>query len=150
MHTLLPPGETADHPITRSQQHVIWSLGQVFPDYFHNPASGIEAGTAEDRMFYKRDEIKYHGTRNRGVTTANFYGKHEKIGELLSQFFLSDRTFDGGDDVCSNQFATGCQDDRCDYSARWTVGAGMIRFTLKARTTGWVAVGFSDDRLMVI
>ena len=25
----------------------------------------------------------------------------------------------------------------------------MIRFTLKARTTGWVAVGFSDDRLMV-
>ena len=75
--------DVADHPITRSQQQVIWSLGQVFPDYFHRPGSGIEAGTAEDKMFYKRDEIKYHGTRNRGATTANFYGEQKRNEEII-------------------------------------------------------------------
>ena len=54
---------------------VIWSMGQIYPDYNHNPGSGIEARTAMNRMFYKPDEIKYHGSVNRGATTLNFFGK---------------------------------------------------------------------------
>ena len=68
----------ADHDITNTLMHVIWSLGQVFPDYNHNPASGIEARTAMNRMFYKPDEIKYHGSVNRGATTLNFFGKKKE------------------------------------------------------------------------
>lgn len=67
----------ADHGITRSQMHFIWSMGQVFPDYFHRPSSGVEVGTADNQRFYMPDEIKYHGTRNRGATTLNFYGAWE-------------------------------------------------------------------------
>ena len=52
-------------------------MGQVFPNYNHNPNSGIEARTAMDTMFYKPDEIKYHGSVNRGATTLNFFGKRE-------------------------------------------------------------------------
>ena len=54
---------------------MIWAFGQVFPDYFHRPWSGIEAGTAQNARFYSEDELKYHGTRNRGATSINFFGK---------------------------------------------------------------------------
>ena len=60
---------------------VIWSMGQVFPNYNHNPNSGIEARTAMNTMFYKPDEIKYHGSVNRGATTVNFFGKRERERE---------------------------------------------------------------------
>lgn len=53
---------------------LIWSFGQVYPDYFHWPGSGIEAGSAQNGRFYMPDELKYHGTRNRGATTVNFFG----------------------------------------------------------------------------
>ena len=68
-------GDTADHSITNRLMSVIWSFGQVYPDYFHNPGSGIEAGTAQNNRFYQPDEIKYHGGRNRGATSLNFFGK---------------------------------------------------------------------------
>ena len=72
-------GDIADHAIDRELLHVIWSFGQVFPDYFHAPGSGIEAGTASNQMFYQPDEIKYHGARNRGTTSINFYGNTVNI-----------------------------------------------------------------------
>ncbi len=65
----------ADHSITDDLHHVIWSFGQVWPDYTHNPGSGIEAGTAANDRFYQPDEIKYHGSRNRGAATINFFRK---------------------------------------------------------------------------
>ena len=68
-------GDVADHSITNQLMDVIWSFGQVYPDYFHTPASGIEAGTAQNTRFYQPDEIKYHGGRNRGRSTINFFGK---------------------------------------------------------------------------
>ena len=54
---------------------MIWAFGQVFPDYFHSPRSGIEVGTIQNDRFYQPDELKYHGTRNRGVSSINFFGK---------------------------------------------------------------------------
>lgn len=65
----------ADHPIDNELTHVIWAFGQVFPDYFHSPQSGIEVGTAQNDRFYQPDELKYHGTRDRGATRINFFGK---------------------------------------------------------------------------
>ena len=73
----------ADYNIGRQSMHLIWSFGQVFPDYNHSPGSGIEAGTARNTMFYRPDEIKYHGFRNRGATTINFFGKNHLIMSLI-------------------------------------------------------------------
>lgn len=73
----------ADYNIGRQSMHLIWSFGQVFPDYNHSPGSGIEAGTARNTMFYRPDEIKYHGSRNRGATTINFFGKNHLIMSLI-------------------------------------------------------------------
>lgn len=66
--------DVADHKID-GLMVVIWSFGQVYPDYNHWPASGIEAGTAQNERFYQPDELKYHGSRNRGGTTINFAGE---------------------------------------------------------------------------
>ena len=74
-HLTCYTGDIADHPITDQLMNVIWSFGQVFPDYYHSPGSGIEAGTAQNNRFYQPDEIKYHGGNNRGSTSLNFFGK---------------------------------------------------------------------------
>ena len=57
---------------------VIWAFGQIYPQYNHTPESGIEAGTVSNNMFYKPDEIKYHGSVNRGATSINFFGQLEQ------------------------------------------------------------------------
>ena len=67
--------DDADHSIENELTHVIWAFGQMYPDYFHRPWSGIEAGTAQNDRFYQEDELKYHGTRDRGATSINFFGK---------------------------------------------------------------------------
>ena len=68
---------SADHSVTNELMHTIWAFGQIYPDYFHSPGSGIEAGTAQNGRYYQPDEIKYHGSGinvNRGVTNINFFG----------------------------------------------------------------------------
>ena len=118
---------------------VIWSFGQVFPDYFHNPGSGIEAGAVSNTRFYQPDEIKYHGSRNRGATSINFFDVDSST-----------------DEVCRGGFSTGCdaQGQSCDYRATWEVRGAVVDFSVTARQvqdgrTEWVALGFSDNRMMV-
>ena len=120
---------------------VIWSFGQVFPDYVHNPGSGIEAQTVGNTRFYQPDEIKYHGSVNRGTASINFF----------------DADVDSNNsDVCRGEFSTGCdvQGQSCDYRATWEVKEFNVEFTVTARQvesgrTEWVAIGFSDDMMMV-
>ncbi len=118
---------------------VIWSFGQVYPDYFHFPSSGIEAGTVSNERFYKPDEIKYHGTRNRGSTSINFF----------------DVDTDSGVDRCSGSVRRDCanMDEECGYQAKWTQLGDVVRFSISARNTPprteWLAIGFSDDKDMV-
>ena len=120
---------------------VIWSFGQVFPDYFHNPGSGIEAGTVQNTRFYQPDEIKYHGSRNRGSISINF-------------FDVDSNSCQG--EFGRGEFSTGCdaQGQSCDYRATWEVKEPFVEFTVTAKQvqagrTEWVAIGFSDDRMMV-
>lgn len=46
-----------------------------------------------------------------------------------------------------------CNSDQCNYHARWEYDASKdeIKFTLSAMVTQskWVAIGFSDDKVMV-
>ena len=45
--------------------HVIWALGQEPGEYVHIPKSGLEKGTPSIPDFYRPDELKYHGKKNR-------------------------------------------------------------------------------------
>ena len=60
-----------------------------------------------------------------------------------------------GGETCRGTFSTGCDPNGvCDYKANWVVMEDdTITFTVSAKTsdvsTQWVAIGFSDDRLMV-
>ena len=36
------------------------------------------------------------------------------------------------------------------WSVQWTVRGDMIDFVVSAETTGWVGIGFSGDRQMVV
>ena len=53
--------------------HIIWAFGQEVDEYTHIPPSGLEAEDASIPDFYRPDELKYHGKRNRGTTSINFY-----------------------------------------------------------------------------
>ena len=76
---------------------LIWARGQEYPDYFHSPNSGVEVNTTSDPMFYRKDELKYHGHANhRGSDTINFYGKSlnlKQLGYFLQFVILSSNVF---------------------------------------------------------
>ena len=64
-----------DYNITDTAMHVIWAIGQTPGDINHSPQSSLEANEASNRDFYQPDEIKYHGSVNRGATQINFFCK---------------------------------------------------------------------------
>ena len=47
--------------------------------YTHIPPSGLEAGQVSIPDFYRPDELKYHGKRNRGTTSINFFQVNSQI-----------------------------------------------------------------------
>lgn len=44
----------------------------IYPEYNFPALSGLEIGGASDKKFYKPDELKYHGVKNRGSLKINF------------------------------------------------------------------------------
>lgn len=64
-----------DYDITNAAMHVIWAIGQTPGNVTHSPQSSIEANEASNTNFYQPDEVKYHGSVNRGSTQINFFGE---------------------------------------------------------------------------
>ena len=52
--------------------------------------------------------------------------------------------------ACSSTVRVNCGGGDFCYNATWTVRGDSISFEIRARTTGWAAVGFSDDMMMVM
>lgn len=77
-NSIIQATENADHSFTDANMHVVWAKGQEQGNYIHWPATGIETvATTSDKLFYKPDELKYHGHRTqRGSATVNFLGKY--------------------------------------------------------------------------
>jgi hypothetical protein len=53
--------EKTDHSFGPGRLFVVWAKGQQSGHYYHYPPSAIETNQISDHMFYKQDEIKYHG-----------------------------------------------------------------------------------------
>jgi hypothetical protein len=68
-----------DHEIINENMHVIWAVGQEPGDFSHSPDSGLEKGTPSVPEFYKKDELKYHGKKNRGKVEMNFFEEDKRF-----------------------------------------------------------------------
>ena len=56
------------------------------------------------------------------------------------------------DDLCRGQFRhPQCTGEDCPYQAEWVVAGDQVRFRVTARVgdANWVAIGFSDNTMMV-
>ena len=63
----------ADHNIENENTHLIWAFGQVSPEYHHRFFTDAEFNVTQNQRFFPVDQLKYHGGKNRGATTINFY-----------------------------------------------------------------------------
>ena len=67
-------GDTAaDHSIENKEMMVIWAFGQVYPEYNHFLLPLDEFSVAQNERFFPVDQLKYHGSKNRGTTALNFF-----------------------------------------------------------------------------
>ena len=87
----IKPDGFTDHEIVNEEMHVIWAVGQEPGEYSHVPKSGLEspAGTPSIPDFYKPDELKYHGKKNRGMLSMNFYEEVKTILKLPRNILLT-------------------------------------------------------------
>jgi len=137
----LTRNEPTDHTITKGLTHVIWAMGQQEGDYAHKPDSGLEKGNPSVRNFYREDEVKYHGRKNRGVSLFDFYGNRDKK-ELSTD--CSQGTY---------KFPTMCSSEDCDYIAQWkNDGKGHLKVIVKQKhatsESRWAAIAFSNNKIM--
>jgi len=133
-----------DHTIVEGDMHFIWAVGQENGMYSHSPASGLEAGEASILDFYRPDELKYHGKKNRGTSVINFFKEDKRDLNDVSDL-----------DYCGNEwkFPTSCslKDKTCEYFARWEYdeNTDKINFTIVSKHTNkWTGIGFSATQSM--
>ena len=125
----------SDQSIEEGLMHVIWAHGQTFGQYSHAPRSGLEADGGKNPDFYKEDELKYHGRKNRG----------DRKLQLIS---LVDE--ESGEDKCEFSFPIGCSSDTCQYTANWQYKDGKVTFNVAGKATdNWMGIGFSSNPFMV-
>ncbi|CAK9300686.1 unnamed protein product [Gordionus sp. m RMFG-2023] len=163
----LKSSDLADHSIIDDLMHVSWAKGQNIKAPYHNPHSGIEQGSANDKMFYRDDELKYHGTNGnqRGSQTFNFYDKLPSIKSPTSVILPSHVPLNGSSssslnassninkcDITEWKYPKDCVEDECVYKATWIYEpeTDKIAFTIKSKAsiTKWTGIGFSKGRVM--
>ena len=71
---------------------------------------------------------------------------------FLSFFlFLSDPKSFSNSSTCGGGYSYGCTNGPCQYRATWLVKGNHVQFNVTGRVPmgQWLAIGFSDNRLMV-
>ena len=127
----------SDHSIEAGLMHVIWARGQESGKYSHAPRSGIEADNPSDPEFYKEDEIKYHGKKNRGDRKLQLLHDHDH------------QSADITDDNCMFKFPPHCLDN-CQYYANWQFENDKVKFYVSSSVIDkWMGIGFSSNTFMV-
>ncbi|XP_038068000.1 uncharacterized protein LOC119737611 [Patiria miniata] len=134
--------ERSDHSIMNGPMTVIFARGQDYGRYVHNPPSGVEHCTTSQR-FYKRFELKYHGTAQ------------SQRGQVPNFNFYEDPNAPPQTGPCNGDYSMpmNCQGDACDYKITWTFREAddKIQFNIVAKTESnrWTGVGFSKQGAMV-
>ncbi len=101
--------------------------------------------------FYRPDELKYHGRRNRGQLGIDFF---DEVRQNIGADAGNALGFCGGEwkypRTCSSADGGGGGD--CEYVARWEYDEDrdMVDFVIKSRHVDkWTGIGFSDNPQMV-
>ena len=135
----LTANHQSDHSIEAGLMHVIWAVGQKQGSYSHAPRSGIENGNPSIPDFYKEDEIKYHGKKNRGDRQLSLM---EKVTEKKIEKVTEDK-------MCSFRYPEGCDQD-CQYTATWRTENDGVHFEVTSSDVKkWTGIGFSENSFMV-
>ena len=126
---------------------ILTLVGQEPGDYVHRPSSGLENGNPSIPDFYRPDELKYHGKKNRGKVEMNFY---DEIKRSIGDNAGATLDFCGGE----WKYPRTCNpaEKTCEYFARWVFdeNTDMIDFTIQSKHTDrWTGIGFSDTPQMV-
>ncbi|TRY75553.1 hypothetical protein TCAL_06383 [Tigriopus californicus] len=142
----LSPEGFSDHEVLNDQMHIIWAIGQEPDNFFHSPESGLEKGPANVKDFYRADELKYHGKKNRGVVLMNFF---DEIKQSIGADSGETLGFCGGE----WKYPRDCnpEDKSCDYRAQWRYeeNKDLIHFTVRSNDpTKWTGIGFSETPQM--
>ncbi|VIO92847.1 DOMON domain containing protein [Brugia malayi] len=74
--------EPSDHPLGPGEIFVIYAKGQMMGSYSHAVKSALDQGPISDHNFYRQDEVKYHGNRNRGVHSVVFVSVDEQFPSI--------------------------------------------------------------------
>uniref|UniRef100_A0AAF5Q5F2 DOMON domain-containing protein n=1 Tax=Wuchereria bancrofti TaxID=6293 RepID=A0AAF5Q5F2_WUCBA len=74
--------EPSDHPLGPGEIFVIYAKGQMMGSYSHAVKSALDQGPISDHNFYRQDEVKYHGNRNRGVHSVTFVSVDEQFQNI--------------------------------------------------------------------
>lgn len=139
--------EPTDHSIEKNLMHVIWARGQEIGEYNHSPKSGLEKDKAFVPIFYKPDELKYHGHGDqRGHLSLNFYEEDKKV-EVRDP---EEADFCGGSWKTPKSCST--KKHNCEYYVKWEYFSRKdeIKFTIETtHTNTWTGIGFSEDQKMV-
>ena len=77
----------ADYSIENKDMVLIWAFGQVSPEYSHWSLSDAEFNLTQNQHFFPIDQLKYHGNKNRGATTINFFEVDSGKLKLSSALF---------------------------------------------------------------
>ncbi len=136
----------SDQPIENSETHVIWAQGQEDGDYYHRPSSGLEKGNANIPDFYRPDEIKYHGKKNRGIVRMNFF---DEVKQSVGADAASDLGFCGGEWKYPRTCEPGTTE--CEYFASWRYDENTDSIDFVVQSTAqdrWTGIGFSDNPAM--
>ncbi|CAG9539280.1 unnamed protein product [Cercopithifilaria johnstoni] len=70
--------EPSDHPLGPGKIFVIYAKGQTMESYSHAVKKALDQGPVRDHNFYRHDEVKYHGNKNRGVHPIEFVSINER------------------------------------------------------------------------
>jgi hypothetical protein len=123
-----------DNSIEDGRMHIIWSHGQLKDSFSHAPLSGLENGSPGIPDFYKEDELKYHGRRNRGLVKLNLLQDEDKDG-----------------DSCSFYYPESCEtsESGCEYTSTWWKDESNLYISVSSsKLENWFGVGISPDRSM--
>ncbi|VDN03274.1 unnamed protein product [Thelazia callipaeda] len=74
--------EPSDHPLGPGKIFVIYAKGQTSGNYSHSIKTALENGSVGDYEFYKDDQVKYHGSQNRGVHPIEFVSNKERFPSI--------------------------------------------------------------------
>ena len=107
---------------------------------------GVATPVSENSKFHFSIHVCLCITNNEGLSFFCFLS----LPLLFTPPLVPDTI--SGNTICRGSYSNGCTNGQCLYSATWLVKGQHVQFNVTGRVPmgRWLAIGFSDNRLMVM